>query len=1013
MQSSPSLDLFETLVFLRFLSALHDVSSQSIAKAAEALQCDEHVQAHRAAAARARHDVQRGAEGSPTDSGHRVGDVSDAALGRLCEDLLQEQASPRQTSASAAPVTGASDAPTSSASGFRGAITAVTARLYSQYRARAIREIRDDEQQYRDLASQIAELERQTEAEEAELPRRQEEELSQPEDEQQHHHAVSPPLREAAIVQSPLVSTTAPLDQLPLAASQAAPSQVSPTVSASAASTETTATQPTPAIAATPAAQASTTEEPRLRSPVSQAAQVPASHADIAASVVNPAAASSVLVTSRTRPASSTAPVEAVKPAADAAIAQPPVPPPSNVPPPVTHEVLFPAQQDAAQAAELLTVAHTAALEPDKTAEELSREAPLDIQTPRGDTVKPQPWTISAPPLPTPTVPVQSPRVPLPPAQTAASPRAPKPQPTPAAPSLIEEAPTSTVHRPTTPHGLEPPPLTTPVVTQPSHILPPPAAQAPVEQSPQKKALPSTVPEPAPLLPEHAPAVLLDHSQEPIASVPSAVPNAESLKQSGAPSGAQLPPSFLDAFKRRPSRLSMQSSGSRTPWKAPSPISTAAIGSPVRPRPEDVSPITKEPTEPLFNTQLVDALEAAVAAADATAASDSKLAATDSGTAARLSAETDAAALSPSPAPSYGRLRQSERSLSRSVSPSHISARTRSRDVSTATAEDGNAADASPEPARKRRRGTVTPRQRSLSVTTAAEESEAERRTSTRLRAARHISEDSLPREQAEPAATTGPKRKREPSVEDVSEDNGQYVHCTRNFTRTSGTIMNDVAAHKCASIFAKPITERDAPGYRDLIYRPQDIKSIKSAIHQGSKAVAAALEAANPEEEPTAGGGLLLKKSADLIPPKSITNSAQLEMELTRMFANAIMFNPTPESAFGRAFPMRREIISRVRKRGRLLESIEEVEVEEHLQEGAIITDTLDMFDDVETAVKRWRAAERAVAGDEAAGALGGSAATPVGGGPTPTLTAVGKLRKPSIAEPAAPGTDEPTGDK
>lgn len=250
------------------------------------------------------------------------------------------------------------------------------------------------------------------------------------------------------------------------------------------------------------------------------------------------------------------------------------------------------------------------------------------------------------------------------------------------------------------------------------------------------------------------------------------------------------------------------------------------------------------------------------------------------------------------------------------------------------------------------------------------------------------------------PTKTRSTKRKRESLDEEIETqaEVPQYVQCTRNFTRTSGTIMNDVAAHKCASIFAKPITERDAPGYRDLIYRPQDIKSIKSAIHQGSKAVAAALEAS--DEESTAGNGLLLRRTADLIPPKSIINSAQLEMELIRMFANAIMFNPTPEATFGPSFPMRREVLNEKGNRGSR-ESTDPMEVDEPFQEGGIITDTLDMFEDVETAVKRWRAAERAVAGDDAITMVsgGGSAS----GGPSSASAVVSKLRRGSVADSTA----------
>lgn len=185
-------------------------------------------------------------------------------------------------------------------------------------------------------------------------------------------------------------------------------------------------------------------------------------------------------------------------------------------------------------------------------------------------------------------------------------------------------------------------------------------------------------------------------------------------------------------------------------------------------------------------------------------------------------------------------------------------------------------------------------------------------------------------------------------------------VYCTRNFPRTGQPIMNDVAAHKHASIFAKPLTERDAPGYKDLIYRPQDLKTIKSAIHQGSKAVSAATEAVNTPadgESPNPAAGtpsknavLTLQKTADLIPPKGIVNSSQLEKELIRMFANAVMFNPAPERerGFGPAFPM-----------GKVNESRAGSQPWE-VDEGGIVRDTREMCDDVEQAVTRWRAAER-----------------------------------------------------
>ncbi|RJE21960.1 Bromodomain protein [Aspergillus sclerotialis] len=214
------------------------------------------------------------------------------------------------------------------------------------------------------------------------------------------------------------------------------------------------------------------------------------------------------------------------------------------------------------------------------------------------------------------------------------------------------------------------------------------------------------------------------------------------------------------------------------------------------------------------------------------------------------------------------------------------------------------------------------------------------------------------------------PKRKRsvseavepepaQPEPEPSRPDPNQYVLCARNFPRTSNPIINDVTTHKHASIFTKPLTERDAPGYRDLIYRPQDLKSIKSSISQGSKAVSAASETVSTPaadgESPTPAAGtpskntvLMLQKTEDVIPPKAIVNSAQLEKELIRVFANAVMYNPTPQRGFGPSFPMISDSGSRAG-----------TEVPE-ADEGGIVNDAMEMFDDVEKAVTRWRAAER-----------------------------------------------------
>lgn len=207
-------------------------------------------------------------------------------------------------------------------------------------------------------------------------------------------------------------------------------------------------------------------------------------------------------------------------------------------------------------------------------------------------------------------------------------------------------------------------------------------------------------------------------------------------------------------------------------------------------------------------------------------------------------------------------------------------------------------------------------------------------------------------------------------------------VYATRNFARICGPIMNDVTAHKHAGIFAKPLTERDAPGYKSLIYRPSDLKSIKSMIHAGTKAVNAALEEAATVSTPIEGGmaspavntptsntaknaAILLDKTSDLVPPKAIVNSAQLEKELLRMFANAVMFNPMPRSerAFGPDVHLTTGGLGHDEETEEGEGGAASVEFKGYSNEedsGNIIRDTREMMEDVAEAVRIWRDAEQ-----------------------------------------------------
>ncbi len=299
-----------------------------------------------------------------------------------------------------------------------------------------------------------------------------------------------------------------------------------------------------------------------------------------------------------------------------------------------------------------------------------------------------------------------------------------------------------------------------------------------------------------------------------------------------------------------------------------------------------------------------------------------------------------------------------------------------------------------------------------VTETTADEESRQSVRQSTRPRRATLRSLDNaeldLPSKKRKLSPPESFVRSPSPSSNsNISRPN--FILGSRNFVRTSATIMNDISAHKLASLFAKPLTDRDAPGYKNLIYRPQDLKSLKSAIGAGSRALAAAVDgsgAADAGSPITQLGGMTpsnnvrsstvwIPATVDVVPPKGIVNSAQLEKELMRMFANAVMFNPDPKRGFGPTFRERSGHdhhhlqlgeIGLARHNDTSREEEEHpVTAAEDEEEGGVVKDAREMYAAVERSVTNWRAAERAVessAAAAAAAAITAAAAGPLGSG-------------------------------
>ncbi|KAE8161258.1 Bromodomain-containing protein [Aspergillus tamarii] len=458
-----------------------------------------------------------------------------------------------------------------------------------------------------------------------------------------------------------------------------------------------------------------------------------------------------------------------------------------------------------------------------------------------------------------------------------------------------------------------------PLPSHPAQPLPKPETKA-VYQTPQPTTVPST--------------------PRPIAAV------AQSPAPGGYGTGYETPADAAQALLYPESRggrprLTIATPGTVTPWKKTPRLSIPQSRSPERPRREDVSPISEKAPSLMGSREATP--EAPVPPPRKRGRNDGK--GSGRGRDSELAgADVDGkGGLKPKAEKQTGKGRDRSAASSRSRGRSVLS-----RDEESESVYPGKIKHEMPStPAGISEAAEPEPRPSSGRKGTAASEDRLGRGRPKRKRGASEALEaESLP-----------------PEINHISRidpnQSTSYVLCARNFPRTGAPIMNDVTTHKHASIFTKPLTERDAPGYRDLIYRPQDLKSIKSSIHQGSKAVAAATEAANTPaadgESPAPNAGtpsknavLMLQKTEDVIPPKGIVNSAQLEKELIRMFTNAVMFNPIPQRGFGPAFPMTSDSGSR-----------ESTQVPE-LDEGGIINDTIEMFEDVEQAVTRWRAAER-----------------------------------------------------
>ena len=410
--------------------------------------------------------------------------------------------------------------------------------------------------------------------------------------------------------------------------------------------------------------------------------------------------------------------------------------------------------------------------------------------------------------------------------------------------------------------------------------------------------------------------------------------------------------------RRRPPKPSpIHTSASSTKWKDIGPPgSVISRASPTPPGPDEISPISERAPSPL--------LEASQTRSKAIKGKQDK-----------KSARKD----SPGKKTQSGRSQQARAASTASTAVAG-SLRARNRSQSLVSHADELSLDTTSAPSRIKPEPPATPaRDDDTSITeTTADEGVGGSRKSTRRRRETLRGLESMTK-LTRSASMKYSKRSsvlEEPSASLTSSAQPNHVLGSRNFPRTSATIMNDITAHKLASMFAKPLTEREAPGYKDLIYRPQDLKSIKSAIAAGARVVATATEN-NPST--SAGDGdagspgivgstptpakssssstLWLPARDDVVPPKGIVNSAQLEKELMRMFANAVMFNPDPKRGVGPAFCTRAQNKSKAQKEA--AGGDDKTGGGEEQEEGGVVHDTREMCREVERRVAEWRAAE------------------------------------------------------
>nr|XP_028574368.1 bromodomain-containing protein 8 isoform X5 [Podarcis muralis] len=123
-----------------------------------------------------------------------------------------------------------------------------------------------------------------------------------------------------------------------------------------------------------------------------------------------------------------------------------------------------------------------------------------------------------------------------------------------------------------------------------------------------------------------------------------------------------------------------------------------------------------------------------------------------------------------------------------------------------------------------------------------------------------------------------------------LSQDDPLQQHLL--FKKTLLSIWKMVAGHRYSGPFLKPVSEKQAPGYKDVVKRPADLSSIKRSLSKGR-----------------------------------IQNMVQFQRDLMLMFQNAIMYNNANHHIHRIALEMQREVLEQLQMLGEALLCSEEMQ--------------------------------------------------------------------------------------